>query len=111
MMHAYRAMLRQALNSTLFDNHKYRAHPQDIRLNAARGLDRAQVAELLTCQWVRSGHNMLLSGPTGVGKTWLACAFGMAAIHRSLSVRYLRAGPALEDMRLAHLDGSINKLR
>lgn len=69
------------------------------------------MAELLTCRWIREADNLLISGASGTGKTWLGCAFGMAAIRLALPVRYVRTNPMLETMRLAHMDGSISKLR
>lgn len=90
---------------------KHKADPHDIRFSEGRGLDRSRVAELLTCEWIRRADNLLLSGPAGTGKTWLGCAFGMAAVNLRLSVRYIRTNPMLEEMRLAHMDGSVSKLR
>ena len=90
---------------------KHKADPRDIRFDEGRGLERAYMAELLTCEWVKRADNLLLSGAAGTGKTWIGCALGMAAISLGLSVRYVRTNPTLEEMRLAHLDGSISKLR
>lgn len=90
---------------------KHRADPRDIRFEDGRGLDRGYVAELLTCEWVRRTDNLLMSGAAGSGKTWLGCALGIAAVNLGLSVLYVRSNPMLEEMRLAHLDGSIAKLR
>lgn len=90
---------------------KHRADPRDIRFGEGRALERAYVAELLTCEWIRRADNLLLSGASGTGKTWLGCALGMAAVDLGLSVRYVRTNATLEEMRLAHLDGSIGKIR
>jgi DNA replication protein DnaC len=76
-----------------------------------RGLERAHVAELLTGRWIRQFDNLLVSGPTGTGKSWLGCAIGVSAIQLGHSVRYVRTNPMLEEMRLAHGDGSIAKMR
>lgn len=90
---------------------KHRADPRDLRFDEGRGLERGYTAELLTCEWIRRADNLLLSGAAGTGKTWLGCALGIAAVQLGLSVRYVRTNPTLEEMRLAHLDGSIAKLR
>ncbi len=86
------------------------AHPEDIAFNADRGLERSYVGELLTCQWIRRGETLLVTGSTGTGKTWLACAFAHAAARSGYSVRYFRANDLLEQMAFAHADGSIRKL-
>ncbi|WP_230293247.1 IS21-like element helper ATPase IstB [Croceicoccus sp. Ery5] len=87
------------------------ADPSRILFGGERALDKAQIAELIACEWIRNADNLLISGATGTGKTWLACSLGVAAINRGLSVRYVRTNPMLEEMRLAHLDGSLSKLR
>ena len=52
---------------------------EDIDYRHPRGLDKAVMARLATCQWVREHHNVLITGPTGIGKTWLSCALGHQA--------------------------------
>lgn len=86
------------------------AQPEDIVFGADRGIERSQIAELLTSTWVRQGETLLIVGATGTGKTWLACAFGYAAARSGYSVRYFRANKLLEEMAFAHADGSIKKL-
>lgn len=90
---------------------KHRAEPGKIIFDAERGLDKSYFAELLTCQWIRRTDHMLISGASGSGKSWIGCAFGMAAIQLGLPVRYVRTNTTLEEMRLAHMDGSIRKFR
>lgn len=87
------------------------ADPADIQFGGERALDKSQIAELLTCDWIEHTDNLLISGATGTGKTWLACCFGVAAVNKGLSVKYFRTNPLLEEMRLSHHDGSIAKLR
>jgi DNA replication protein DnaC len=55
-----------------------------------RGLEKALMARLTTCQWVREHHNVLITGPTGIGKTWLGCALGHQACRDGLTALYLR---------------------
>ena len=65
----------------------------------------------MTCAWVTAHEHLILTGPTGTGKTHLACAFGMQAARHGLTVRYVRANQLLEDLAIAHQDGSIGKAR
>lgn len=83
---------------------------EDIDYRPGRGLQRARMAQLATCDWVRGHHNLCLTGPTGCGKTYLACALGNQACRQGLSVRYLRLPRLLEPLRIAHGDGSYARL-
>ncbi len=67
---------------------------EDINYQHARGLDRSAVAMLITCDWMRSHQNLHITGPTGTGKSWLACSFGHQACRQGLSVRYERTSRA-----------------
>jgi DNA replication protein DnaC len=64
---------------------------------------------LITCDWIRSHHNLHLTGPTGTGKSWLACALGQQACRQGLSVRYERVARLLDALRIARGDGSYHK--
>jgi DNA replication protein DnaC len=86
------------------------AQPEDILFGADRGLERSYVAELLTSQWVRQGETLVITGPTGTGKIWLACTFGTAAARAGHALLYHRCNALLEEMSFAHADGSIKKL-
>lgn len=88
---------------------KYGACVEDIDYRAGRGLDRGQMVSLTTCQWVRNQQNLVLTGATGCGKSWLACALGNQACRQGMSVVYARMPRLLEEMRLAHADGSYGK--
>jgi DNA replication protein DnaC len=90
---------------------KVAAMPEDIDFRNGRGLDRAQVADLLSCDWIDRGRNGVITGPCGTGKTWLACAIGMQAARSGIPVLYYRVSLLLEAMALAHQDGSASKLR
>ncbi|BCD98849.1 IS21-like element helper ATPase IstB [Marinagarivorans cellulosilyticus] len=84
---------------------------EDINYTARRGLDKAQVSSLALCQWVEENQNVIITGPTGVGKTWLACALAMQVIRRGWPVLYLRVSRFLEQTAIARADGSLPKLR
>lgn len=83
---------------------------EDLNLSPARGLDRGFVLELAQGEWIRHHLNILVLGPTGVGKSYLACALGQAACRQSFSVRYHRTSRLLHEIMLSHADGSFPKL-
>ena len=84
---------------------------EDIEFSGRRGMDRAQVASLLTCEWIQRGQNVAITGPTGTGKTWLGCALGREAARKGMSVVYERMPRLLEELAIAHRDGSLPKMR
>lgn len=86
------------------------AMPEDIDYQHPRGLKRSQFKELLRCDWIRKGHNVLIVGPTGVGKTFLACALGNAACRLGISVRYYRVPTLLREVAVAQGDGQYFEL-
>src|SRR5467141_3774751 len=83
---------------------------EDIDYRHPRGLDKAVMARLATCQWVREHHNVLITGPTGIGKTWLACALGHKACREGYTVLYLRFPRLLQELPIAKGDGRYPKL-
>ena len=86
------------------------AHSNDLNYSAARGLAKDTLAQLLSFDWVHQHRNILIEGPTGTGKTHLACVLGQAACERGISVRYLRSPRLLNMLTLAHADGSYGAL-
>jgi len=84
---------------------------EDITYQTARSLDRSVIANHSTCDWVSKGWNMLITGATGTGKTWLGCAMGNQAARRGFKVLYYRSSRLLEDLVIASADGSLPKLR
>ena len=82
---------------------------EDVRYGGGRNLDKALMAQLGSCQWIRAHQNLILTGATGCGKTWLACALGNAACRQGLSVVYVRTPRLFEELRIAHGDGSFGK--
>ena len=82
---------------------------EDVRYASGRGLDKASFAQLGSCQWIRHQQNLVITGATGCGKTWLSCALGNAACRQGLSVVYARMPRLFEELRIAHGDGSFGK--
>ncbi len=89
---------------------RHQASVEDVDFRAARGLDRNLFLQLASCAWVRARHGLLLTGPTGVGKSWLACALGHKACREDLSVAYHRAPRLFAALALARGDGRYGKL-
>jgi DNA replication protein DnaC len=79
---------------------------EEIDYGHARGLTKAQVMELSTSKWVESRQNVLLTGPTGVGKSFLACALGQKACRDGYSVVYRRASRLFDELAQARADGT-----
>lgn len=82
---------------------------EDVDLRRPRGLDRSLLLSLASCQWVRDRRNCLITGPTGVGKTYLACALAQKACREGLSAHYTRTSRLLDELALARADGSHRK--
>lgn len=78
---------------------------EDLDLRTSRGLDRSLIASLSTCAWIRSHHNVLITGPTGAGKSYLACAFGHQSCRVGLSVLYHRLGRLFSDLGISRGEG------
>lgn len=83
---------------------------EDIDHRASRGLDRSVLAKLADCQWVGQGFNVLITGPTGAGKTYLACALAQKACREGFSTLYVRIPRLFHDLHAAKGDGRYPKL-
>lgn len=75
-----------------------------------RNLKREELLRFGTCGYIQEHHNIILLGATGSGKTYLACALGMAAVRQFLTVKYIRLPDLLVEFHIARGDGSIRKL-
>lgn len=89
---------------------RHDAQIENIDFRAARGLDRNLVLKLANCDWIRQHHSLLLIGPAGVGKSWLACALGYKACREDFSVAYHRLPRLFATLALARGDGRYPKV-
>lgn len=83
---------------------------EDVDFAASRGLDRRQILALAQGDWIKAREQIILTGQTGTGKTWLACAFAHQAARLDHSVSYVRMPRLFEDMAMARLDGRFPRL-
>jgi len=89
---------------------RLQARPEDIRYPAARGLRKEQMQPLLEGRHLLYQQNILITGPTGSGKTFLGCALGEQACRQNYRVQYHRLSHLLETLKLGHVDGSYLKV-
>lgn len=83
---------------------------EDIDFRRHRGLDRPTLLGLAESGWVTNHHNIAVVGPTGIGKTFLACALANSAIRRGHTALYLRASRMHDELAVARLDGRFGRL-
>ena len=83
---------------------------EDVDFWTPRKLDRALFQQLATGRWIGDARNLMITGPCGVGKTWLACALGQRACRDNLTVIYQRLPRLFADLELAHGDGRFPRL-
>jgi len=83
---------------------------EDIDYKPQRGLDRSVVAGLSTSEWVVAHHNLIITGPCGVGKSYLGCAFAQKAIRDGFTATYARSTKLFRDLATARADGSLQEL-
>jgi DNA replication protein DnaC len=82
---------------------------EDIDSRPGRGIDRRELTSLALGDWIETGHSILITGPTGVGKSWLACALAQYACRRGHSALYLRVPRLPEELRIRHGSGAFGK--
>ena len=86
------------------------ASVEDVDWRAQRRLDKALFQSLATCRWIADHRSLLVTGPCGVGKSWLSCALAQKACRDGYSVHYARVPRLFADLELAHGDGSFARL-
>lgn len=89
---------------------RYQASIEDIDYKAPRGLDRQVVLALSSCGWIQEHHNLIVTGTTGTGKSYLACAFAERACRSGFSVAYYRSSRLLQELNVARGDGSYGRV-
>ena len=82
---------------------------EDIDSRPGRGINRREVMSLALGDWVATGHSILITGPTGAGKSWLACALAQYACRRGHSALYQRVPRLQEELRIRHGSGAFGK--
>ena len=89
---------------------KLQACVEDIDYRTPRGMEKSVILSLASCNWIRNHQNLLISGPTGCGKTFLACAFAQKACREGFRSLYLRSPQFFYQITLARADGSYGTL-
>ncbi len=89
---------------------KQNACIEDIDFKQPRGMDKSLLLDLAQCQWIKKHLNLLITGPTGVGKTWIACALAQKACREGFTSLYLRLPRLLQELPIAKGDGTYTRL-
>lgn len=89
---------------------RYPASLENVDFKTPRGLNRQQVLTLGSCSWIQDRHNLIVTGPTGIGKTYLACAFVERACRKGFTAHYVRTPRLLHDVAVGRGDGSYSRL-
>ena len=89
---------------------KQRAVIEDVNYQHPRGLDRRLLRTLASSQWVQQKLNVVFNGPTGIGKSWLACALAQKACRDGFTVLHKKTSELFRELTLAHADGSLGRM-
>lgn len=82
---------------------------ENLNQHPDRNMDKQLIANLTSCDWIRHHHNLLITGATGCGKTWIACAFAQQACRQGFTVIYIRLSRLLEELKIARGNGTFAK--
>ncbi len=105
-LHQQNQALERRLRSARLRHH---ACVEDINWQHPRGLKRTAIEHLSTSEWIRYGQHCLITGPTGSGKSWLACALGQKACRDGYTSRYCYCPRLFRDLLAAQVDGTLTK--
>jgi len=83
---------------------------EDIDFRHPRGLDKTLMLKLFSCDWIKESNNLLITGPTGTGKTFLACALAQKACREGYTVQYIRTPRIFQELHIAKGDGRYVKI-
>jgi len=90
-------------------NFRYQASLEQINTSAKRKLDKNLLLRLADCEWIKQGENILITGPTGVGKSFIACALGNQAALHGIKVLYFNCIKMFSKLKMAKADGTYAK--
>lgn len=90
---------------------KANACPEDMNYSTARGLQRDVMSNLFTCDYINKNLNVIITGSTGTGKTWISCALGHAAVRKGVTVFSIRLARLFEAFQIAQGDGTLQRYR
>jgi DNA replication protein DnaC len=83
---------------------------EDVEYHKDRNLDRSEILRLSSCGYIRDNHNLIIMGATGSGKSWLACAFSIAACRKFYPVKYVRLPELLDELIVSRGEGLFQKV-
>ena len=89
---------------------KQNACVEDIDFRHPRGLDKSLMAKLFSCDWIKDANNLIITGPTGTGKTYLACALAQKACREGYTAQYIRMPRIFHELHIAKGDGRYGKI-
>ena len=100
--------LKRLIHNAGFDQPE--ANIMDINYTSGRKLNKNLISRLATCEYISEHRNLFITGATGCGKTYMACAFGMEACKRYFTTKYIRLPDLLIDLEIARSEGNYRKV-